>query len=241
MMRLFALALPALLWAAPALAQTAPARAKLEMSVPGMWSTPGPWVFLVFALGAIGGAAFTITRKNVVAAVIGLVGTFFSLAGVYVLLFAHFLAAMQVLVYAGAIMVLFIFVIMVLGRDDAEPWALRSLFTKIVGGAALLTLAWFMYFSLRRPALPTLKEGLPPPGFGSVEAFGDLLFKDYLFPFEVVSLLLLVAVIGAVVIARGRREAPARPAEAPAPVAELHPQQPAAAAGAVDVVKEARQ
>ncbi|HEY3356959.1 MAG TPA: NADH-quinone oxidoreductase subunit J [Polyangia bacterium] len=222
-------ALPLLLWAGTALAQPVPARAQLELGRPGMWSSPELWVFLVFAAGAIGGALFTITRKNVVSAVIALVGTFFCLAGVYVLLFAHFLAAMQVLVYAGAIMVLFIFVIMVLGRDDTEPWALRSVTTKVLGVGALLTAGFFLYRSVRVPVLPAVKEGLPPPGFGTVASFGELLFKDYLFPFEAVSLLLLLAVIGAVVIARGRHApAVANAAEPVTPAVEAHPHKEAA-------------
>jgi NADH-quinone oxidoreductase subunit J len=234
MSRLVSLAGLLLLVAGPALAQPAPARARLELSIPGMWSTPELWVFLVFAAGALAGALFTVTRKNLITAVIGLVGSFFCLAGIYVLLYAHFLAAIQVLVYAGAIMVLFVFVIMMLGRDDTEPWAMKSLTTKLLGGGgAVIVLGLTLLRVLGRPGPALSKEGAPPAGFGSVEAFGDLLFKDYLFPFEAVSLLLLLAVIGAVVIARGRHGA-AAPTPAAPPAAPEGGPAPAAAA------KEAR-
>jgi NADH-quinone oxidoreductase subunit J len=205
MSRILALLLP-LVAAAPALAQKATPRATIEFGTPAIsvWSSPGFYVFLVLAAGALGLALFTITRRNAVMAVVGLVGSFFCLAGVYVLLYAHFLAVMQVLVYAGAILVLFVFVIMMLGRDESEPWALRSLFSKVIGGVALFILGYVVLRLVPTPALAA-KGGAPPATFGTVGAFGDVLFKEYLFPFEAVSLLLLMAVIGAVVIARGRR------------------------------------
>ncbi len=202
MRSLVALLLP-LLAAAPALAQKAP-RATIEFGTPSMWSNPAFYVFLVLAAGMLGLALFTVTRRNAVMAVVGLVGSFFCLAGIYVLLYAHFLAVMQVLVYAGAILVLFVFVIMMLGREESEPWALRSLFTKVVGGVAIFIIAYVVLRLLPTPGLAA-KGGAPPLAFGTVSAFGDVLFKEYLFPFEAVSLLLLVAVIGAIVIARGRR------------------------------------
>ncbi len=94
MRRLLALLLP-LLAAAPALAQKAPRatpRAMIELGTPSMWSNPAFYVFLVLVAGMLGLALFTVTRRNAVMAVVGLVGSFFCLAGIYVLLFAHFLA-----------------------------------------------------------------------------------------------------------------------------------------------------
>ncbi|MBI5478720.1 MAG: NADH-quinone oxidoreductase subunit J [Deltaproteobacteria bacterium] len=213
MSRILALLVP-LLATAPALAGGQPPRATIEFGAPSMWGNPAFWVFLVLAAGSLGLAIFTITRRNAVMAVVGLVGSFFCLAGIYVLLYAHFLAVMQILVYAGAIMVLFVFVIMVLGREESEPWALRSLFTKVVGVCALFLLGYVVLRLVPTPALAA-KGGAPPTSFGTVGAFGDVLFKEYLFPFEAVSLLLLLAVIGAIVIARGKR-AP-RAEDAPAP------------------------
>jgi len=220
MSRIAALLLP-LLAAAPALAQHAAPRATIQLGEPSMWRNPAFYVFLVLAAGALGFALFTITRRNAVAAVVSLVATFFCLAGIYVLLYAHFLAVMQILVYAGAILVLFVFVIMVLGREESEPWALRSMVTKLVGVGALVLLGVALARWLPHPALAT-KGGAPPASFGTVNAFGDTLFRDFLFPFEAVSLLLLLAVIGAVVIARGRRTPPADAAALPPAQKETH-------------------
>lgn len=164
----------------------------------------GPKVaFWALALLIVGGALVTITRKNVVGAVMALVATFFGMAGMYLLLSAEFLAALQVMVYAGAIMVLFVFVVMVLNRDEIEPWALRGIVTKGVGVAALAYLlvktATYLF------ATETLHPEAPAAGFGGVADVGTKLFTTYLFPFEALSLMLLVAVIGAVVVARTPR------------------------------------
>ena len=219
-MKPLALLLP-LLAAAPALAQQAAPRATIEFGTPGIsvWSSSAFYVFLVLAAGTLGLALFTITRRNAVMAVVGLIGSFLCLAGIYVLLYAHFLAVMQILVYAGAILVLFVFVIMMLGREESEPWALRSLFTKVVGGVAIFIIGYVVLRLLPTPALAA-KGGAPPASFGTVGAFGDVLFKEYLFPFEAVSLLLLMAVIGAIVIARGRRAPQGDAGAAPEPPKE---------------------
>ena len=106
-------------------------------------SRPMAILFWMFALMCVGGTLFVITRRNLVSAVMGMVGTFFAVAAVYTMLFAHFLAIIQVLVYAGAIMVLFVFVIMILNRPEDEPWSAtspREILGKLVGGAALLYL-----------------------------------------------------------------------------------------------------
>jgi NADH-quinone oxidoreductase subunit J len=162
----------------------------------------------------LGGALATITRRNTIAAVMSLVMTFFGLAAMYTLLSAHFLAAVQVLVYAGAIMTLFVFVVMVLNREEQEPWALRGVLTKAIGIAALgYLMVWAGIFLFRDVAA---KPEPPPPGWGGVKDVGDVLFDAYLFPFEAISLMLLVAVIGAVVVAR----IPRKHAEPPPPVEE---------------------
>src|SRR5690606_17287586 len=88
-------------------------------------STAEAIFFWLFALATVGGAVFVITRRNLISAVMGMVGTFFGIAALYASLYAGFLAAIQVLVYAGAIMVLFVFVIMILNRQEDEPWALQ--------------------------------------------------------------------------------------------------------------------
>lgn len=163
-------------------------------------------IFYLFGALTLAGAIFVITRRNMVTAVMGMVGTFIALAGLYVMLYAHFLAAIQVVVYAGAIMVLFVFVIMILNRPEAEPWALQGIFGKGIAGLSLL----YLFYRLAE-VLWTVKDTkhaseapIVPGGFefGSTKAIGKTLFTDYLFPFEAVSIVLLTAVVGAIAIAR---------------------------------------
>ena len=182
--------------------------------------------FWVFAGLTIAGSLFVITRRNLIAAVMGMVGTFFALAGLYAMLYAHFLAAIQVLVYAGAIMVLFVFVVMILNRPEDEPWALQGLLGKGLAGLAILYLLvrlsgvlWAIkdqpHAEVAAPSPDSVAvivkggaaehPGKAPPRtetFGSTRAVGKVLFNEYLFPFEAVSLVLLVAVVGGIAVAR---------------------------------------
>lgn len=165
------------------------------------------FLFWLFALMAVGGSVFVITRRNLVSAVMGMVGTFFAIAALYVMLYAHFLAAIQVLVYAGAIMVLFVFVVMILNRSEDEPWALHGLLGKGLAGVALAYLVFRLAGVLWD--VKDQAKALPAPGptvdgldFGSTRAIGEVLFTEYLFPFEAVSLVLLIAVVGAIAVAR---------------------------------------
>jgi len=164
--------------------------------------TPARIGFWILAAIMIGAALFTITRKNAIAAVMSLVATFFGLAACYALLSAHFLAALQVLVYAGAIMVLFIFVVMVLNRDDPERVAPTGLLAKAFG----VGVTGYLVYRLARHVveiIPQYRADEAVSGaFGTVAEVGELLFTDYLFAFEAVSILLLIAVVAAVVIAR---------------------------------------
>ena len=150
------------------------------------------------------GALLTISRKNDVAAVMFLVATFFGLAAVYTFLSAHFLAVLQVLVYAGAIMVLFIFVVMVLNRDETDPWVWRGVVGKAVFGVVpVVLLTWQLCAYLYE--VPTGHADTPPEAFGTVAQVGALLFTDYLFAFEITSLLLVIGVVGAVALAKRSR------------------------------------
>src|SRR5512135_396199 len=97
-------------------------------------------MFWLFALISVGGAVFVISRRNLIAAVMGMVGSFVGIAAVYMLLYASFLAVIQMLVYAGAIMVLFVFVIMILKRPEAEPVAPSGRFGGAIGAVAILYL-----------------------------------------------------------------------------------------------------
>jgi NADH-quinone oxidoreductase subunit J len=158
--------------------------------------------FWLFALMTVGGAIATITRKQAVSAVMFLVGTFLGIAALYALLYAHFLAAIQVLVYAGAIMVLFVFVVMILNKEEEEPWALRGLFGKIVAGAALVYIVIRLVQVLWKVPQKVVEPATIAADYGTTRSLADTLFTTYLFPFEVVSLVLLIAVVGTLVLAR---------------------------------------
>jgi NADH-quinone oxidoreductase subunit J len=146
-------------------------------------------------------AGLTMTRRNPVTAVMSLVGTFFCLAAIYATLDAHFLAILQVLVYAGAIMVLFIFVVMILNREEVAPVSWRP--TKLVGVlAGVYLLVKFLHVS--DLGLPV--SSVVPETFGTVGSIGDLLFREFVYPFEAISLLLLVAIVGGVVVSRSHQK-----------------------------------
>ena len=177
---------------------------------------PGPSMldkiaFIILAGAVLGFGLLTVTRKNAVTALMALIGASCAMAGLYATLSAHFLAVLQVLVYAGAIMVLFIFAVMILNRDDEQPIALRGLFLRASGvlaaGYFFYRLAWIVVRERRSDVLAT-SITLPIPEYGNVAAIGRLLFSDFLFPFEAISLLLLVAVVAGVLVARPPRPTP---------------------------------
>jgi NADH-quinone oxidoreductase subunit J len=161
-------------------------------------------VFAILAASVLVGAIFTMTRRNPVTAVMSLVGTFFALAATYASLSAHFLAIIQILVYAGAIMVLFIFVVMILNREEVAPYALRGIIFRSAGVVAGLYLV-LVFARIVRVGVPT-DVPVPAEGFGTVYSIGNLLFRDFLYPFEAISLLLLVAVVGGVVVSRSHKK-----------------------------------
>ena len=158
-------------------------------------------IFWLLAALTVFFAAFTVTRRNPVTAVMSLVATFFCLAGIYATLSAHFLAILQVLVYAGAIMVLFIFVVMILNREEVSPLSISvARVGAVVGGVYLLV----VFCRIVNIDLPV--AGAVPETFGTVGSIGDLLFRDFLWPFESISLLLLVAIVGGVVVSRSHQK-----------------------------------
>jgi NADH-quinone oxidoreductase subunit J len=173
--------------------------APTRSAVPGKLRAIAFWLF---ALIVVGGSLATITRRNMVSAVMFLVATFMALGALYVLLFAHFIAVIQVLVYAGAIMVLFVFVVMILNKEEEEPWALRGLLGKTLAFFALayLVVRLIDVFWGVNPSMADLAR--PRPEFGTTMSMGTLLFSDFLFPFEAVSIVLLTAVVGALVLAQ---------------------------------------
>ncbi len=169
----------------------------------------GQAYFYVCALTAIAGAVFTVIAKNPIRGAMGLLLMILSIAGLYLALHAQFLAAVQLIVYAGAIVVLFIFVIMLLGPDATPPHDQRGQLPRTIGGA-LFGLGGLAAMSLLvRSAPPVPKDHLlanAPPDYGSVDSFGQLLFTQALVPFELSSALLMVAILGAVAVARGRHK-----------------------------------
>lgn len=172
-------------------------------------STGMALAFWLFAFMTVGGSIFVLTRKNLIAAVMGMVGTFFALAALYMMLYAHFLAIIQMLVYAGAIMVLFVFVIMILNKPEDEPYAKPGKAGKALAGVAMLYLLYRLATVLLSVDTTVTAPQLAAPAdtaqgydWGSTASVGWNLFTEYIFPFEAVSILLLVAVVGSIAIAR---------------------------------------
>ncbi len=162
-------------------------------------------VFYIFAALSVAGALLVITHKNPVSSAVSLVLTLFSTAVLFVLLLAHFVAAIQILVYAGAIMILFLFTVMFLNlHSEALRFDARNMGFKVsVFLVALLFTGYFAVMGFRK-AFPQWSASPSPEGFGTVEGVGGLLFTEYLLPFELTSVLILAAIIGVVVIAKRR-------------------------------------
>ncbi len=160
------------------------------------------WIFLLFAIPLVIAAAGVVAARNPVNAAMSLVAAFFFLAGIYVLLVAHLVAFLQILVYAGAIMVVFLFVIMLLQLhdQDLQDARLKAMqWAGIVGAAGVVAV---VVQAIQSAGVLNWKP--VPESFGTVKAVGQLLFTQYLLPFEATSLLLLVAIVGAVVVAKQR-------------------------------------
>src|SRR2546423_3920431 len=159
-------------------------------------------LFILFAGMAIGCAISMVVQRNPLYGAISLIGVFISLACLYVTLAAPFIAAVQVIVYAGAIMVLVVFVIMLLNVEDEErqPMRLRSLVPIAIGLAAILfaETAFIIFFVHSSPGTPTTNIS----DVGLTSSIGAGLFTTYLLPFEITSILLLMAVVGAMTLAR---------------------------------------
>lgn len=167
------------------------------------WFSAEGIYFLVCAIVAVAGALGTIAFPNPIRAAMSLLFTIVAIAGMFLQLHAQFLAAIQLIVYAGAIVVLFIFVIMLIGPAATPPKDSRGLLARIIGAAAAAFVALQIVLVLRTKIFPTIP--VAQNGFGSIEAFGDKLFDEYLVPFEVSSFLLMVAIVGAVAVARGKQ------------------------------------
>jgi NADH-quinone oxidoreductase subunit J len=162
--------------------------------------------FYIFAGVAIGSAVMVVTNKNILHAALFLILTFFCVAAIYVILRAEFLAAVQILLYVGAIMALFIFTILLINVMQAQFLrqfhGQRPLAVILVVALAAETI--FLLVGDFRGNFPLMREA-PPESLGNVglQTLSNLLLTDYLLLFEVAAILLLAALIGAVVLARG--------------------------------------
>ena len=159
--------------------------------------------FLIVALIAVGSAVGLVLKKNPIHGALFLVVNLWCVAVLYLILGAPFLALAQIIIYAGAIMVLFVFAIMVLipGKEETGPDALRPwrLLAFPLGALLLAEVGLILRSSVFHQGAP---PGPGPVPLTGVESLGRLLFTDYLFPFEVTSVLLLAAVVGVLVLAK---------------------------------------
>ena len=163
-----------------------------------------PVLFTIMALLLVAAALGVVLHRSPIRSALSLVVTLFLLAVMFLLLDAHMVAALQVIVYAGAVMVLFLFVIMLLNlREDARAMARAGKVAAALfgGGLFLLAVARFLVSAAGRSIAGGLEGGVPAT-FGSTELLAERLFTQFLFAFEVTSVLLLVAVVGAVVLAK---------------------------------------
>ena len=157
-------------------------------------------IFYLFGSLALVGAFFMVVRRNPVSSAVSLVLTLFSVAVLFLTLQASLVAILQIMVYAGAIMVLFLFVIMLLNLSDDSLQQIRPLAPKALLGMGMSGFIAFVLisgFTGGHFSFPSVDES-----FGTVSEVAKLLFTKYLLPFEVTSILLLVAIIGAVLLAK---------------------------------------
>lgn len=202
----------------------------------------GQAYFWICGAIALAGAVFTVIAKNPIRGAMGLMLMILAIAGLFLALHAQFLAAIQLIVYAGAIVVLFLFVIMLLGPSATPPHDHRGRISRTFAGALFgaggLTAMWLLVKAApthplvaTATAAGTTKAGEAatgtakllasvPQDFGSVDAFGRVVFSEALVPFELSSALLMVAIIGAVAVARGRSKSEAEEAREATPVAQ---------------------
>lgn len=169
-------------------------------------------LFYAFAAVTVLGSLAVVGQRNPIYSVLALIGSFFGLSGLYVLLEAPFVAIVQIIIYAGAIMVLFLFTVMLLNvpREDAgewdrahpmyRPWPMR------IGAVLALALIGQLVWALART--PGIRQGIgeQSAGISDVGELGRVLFTDYMFAFEVTSILILAAMVGAVILARRQSE-----------------------------------
>lgn len=164
-------------------------------------STSAFILFMFCAVAALSGAVATCVARRPLRAAVGLLVHVIALAGLYLTLGSHLVATLQLLVYAGAVVVLFVFVILLIGPAGEVVNTPDKLMGRLFGGCAAGAVALMVAFSVARVEMGW---GNRPPDYGTVEGLGEALYRGAVAPFELVSITLTVAVIGAVAIARGR-------------------------------------
>lgn len=158
-------------------------------------------LFIIFGLICVAGAVNLLAQRHPINSALSLVVVMASLALIYLLLGAEFVAAIQVIVYAGAIMVLFVFVIMLLnaGAEEYSPGSKIAFIMGVPGVIILGSLVgWIMISNNKQLG----NVSISPTNFGATQNIARLLFRDFLLPFEVTSVLILIAILGAVVLGR---------------------------------------
>lgn len=158
------------------------------------------FVFLYFAVVIVMAALLVVVLRNPIYSALSLLVMFFHVAGLYVTLHAEFLAAIQIIVYAGAILVLYLFVVMLLNVKREERYNQQGMVALFLG-VVLLTEAVLLVVS-RGFTVATPGPGREGSAVGNTESIGEILYSTYLFPFEIASLILLVAMIGAVILSK---------------------------------------
>jgi len=169
-------------------------------------------IFYYLATASVASALLAVTRKNPVHSMLWVLALFLHVGGIFLLLGAEFLAAVQVIVYAGAILVFYLFVVMLLDLPDEEGhprfgghWPLAAAI-----GARFAIIVWLAQARMHSSgggaaSAPINRVAAETPAFGSLSNVGNALFGPFAFPFELVSLVLLAAIVGAVVLARRRK------------------------------------
>jgi NADH-quinone oxidoreductase subunit J len=164
-------------------------------------------LILIFSIIAVASAVIMITRRNPIKSVLFLILNFFSISALYLLLNAQFIAVIQVAVYAGAIMVLFLFVIMLLNLQDESKLTENITYKKITAVLlsillfAVLAITTYFAFIEKYQAINPISEKI-----GTVEVIGRELYTTYSFPFELISFVLVAAIVGAIVLAKKKFE-----------------------------------
>ena len=162
-------------------------------------------IFLGAAFVSIIASLLVITRKNPIHSALFLVLTFLCVSVLYLLLYQQFMFIIQIFVYAGAIVMLIVFVIMLLDLEQELRSGLRLFYSKVIGGVLMVLFLFGIIYSVVAKS-PTGKMGsyTPDKVSANVKAVGEILLTQYLFPFEIVSVLLVAAVVGAVILSKKR-------------------------------------